>query len=156
MSGLLTNGWSQLSLPLTGLEQVPVDTQLTNGVNPQSAFVTAEQLKDFVFGNTAKATGTSAAGAITMNAGRGVITTESLSTAAGAVYTLTLTNSRIAAADIVIAQCRVGGTNTTVGPAVVTVTPAAGSAVINIRNTHAASALNGTIAVDFLVIKTSA
>ena len=157
MPGIATNGLSQLTNPFTGAELLAVDTQLASGISPQTAYVTLEQLKDFMFGNTAEGTGTSVAGAVTLNAGRGQIISEALSTAAGSVWTLTITNSRIAAADIVLASCRyMGGTNTTVGPAVVTVTPAAGSVVINVRNTHASSALNGTIVVDFVVIKAAA
>ena len=156
MPGIATNGLSQLANPFTGAELLAVDTQLASGISPQTAYVTLEQLKDFMFGNTAKGTGTSVAGAVTLNAGRGQITSEALTTAAGAVWTLTITNSRIAAADIVLASCRIGGTNTTVGPIVVTTTPAAGSVVINVRNTHASSALNGTIVVDFVVIKAAA
>src|ERR1039458_4476183 len=50
--------------------------------------------------------------AVTLNAaGSGVITTESLSSAAGSPYTLTLTNNMVAAADVVLATVQ-NGTNT--------------------------------------------
>lgn len=97
-------------------------------------------------------TATATAGAATLNKMAGVITTESLTTAAGADYTLTLTNSAIAAADMVFASVN-NGTNTTVGIAVNRVTPGAGQVVILIRNTHATATLNGTLKISFLVVK---
>lgn len=97
-------------------------------------------------------TAAATAGAATLSKSSGVITSEALTTAAGVVYTLTLTNTVIAATDQVFVSVG-NGTNTTVGPALVSVTPAAGSVVIVIRNTHASAALNGTIKVAFAVLK---
>jgi len=95
-------------------------------------------------------TATSTAGAATINTQTGVITTEALSTAAGATYTMTLTNSLIQAGSVVIPT--IGkGTATTGEPVVQFVTPAAGSCVILIRNVAAAAALNGTIKIGFVV-----
>lgn len=95
-------------------------------------------------------TATSTAGAATVNTQVGVITTEALVTAAAATYTFTLTNSLIQANSVVLVT--VGkGTATTGEPAVHFVTPAAGSAVILIRNDAAAAALNGTIKIGFTV-----
>lgn len=89
-------------------------------------------------------TGTAASGAITLNGTKAFITSEALTTAAGSDYTLTWTNSAATAVSIV--HCSVGnGTNTTVGVAPDGITPAAGSVVIKVRNTHASAALNGTI-----------
>jgi len=96
-------------------------------------------------------TATSTAAAATINKQVGKITTEALTTAAGATYTMTLTNSLIAATSAVFVS--VGkGTATTGEPVVQFVTPAAGSVVILIRNVSAAGALNGTITIDFLVV----
>ena len=96
-------------------------------------------------------TATSTAGAGTINAQTGVITTEALTTAAGSTYTMTLTNSYISANSIVMVT--VGkGTATAGEPVVQFVTPAAGSAVILIRNVSAATALNGTIKIGFMVV----
>ena len=93
---------------------------------------------------------TSTAAAATINKTSGQITTEALTTAAGATYTMTLTNSIIAATSIVLAT--VGkGTATTGEPVVQFVTPAAGSAVILVRNVAASAALNGTIKINFAV-----
>lgn len=97
---------------------------------------------------TAAATG----GAATLAQLSGKITSESLTTAAGADYTLTLTNSLIAATDMVVASVD-NGTNTTEGLAINRVTPGAGQVVIRVRNTNASAALNGTIVVSFVVAK---
>ena len=95
-------------------------------------------------------TGTSTAGAATVNTQVGRVTTEALTTAAGATYTFTLTNSLIRATSVVMAI--VGkGTATTGEPVVHFLTPAAGSAEILIRNVSAATALNGTITINFAV-----
>jgi len=102
--------------------------------------------------DTGTKTASATAGAATLNKTQGAITSESITTAAGSDYVLTLTNSAIAAADMVIATVQ-NGTNTTEGLSVQRVQPAAGSVVIRVRNTHASSALNGTIVVKFLVIK---
>lgn len=142
--------------PLTGVETIPADTNLSGGRSPQTEKLTTETLKNYIIGgniaNPSTRTASATAGAATLNSGYGVITSEALTTAAGAVYTLTLTNSAIAATDIVLVSVG-GGTNTTVGPSLAGVVPAAGSVVISVRNTHASSALNGTIKVSFSVIK---
>ena len=95
---------------------------------------------------------TAVAGAATLNKRAGKVTSAALTTAAGNNYTLTLTNSEIVAADLVLVTVD-NGTNTTVGIAVHRVTPGAGQVVILIRNTHATVALNGTVKVSFFVVK---
>lgn len=97
-------------------------------------------------------TATATAGAATLNADSGKITSEALTTAAGAVYTLTLTNSHVAAADIVNAKVCYG-TCTTGSPAITRITEASGSVVILVQNVHASAAFNGTIVVGFTVEK---
>lgn len=99
--------------------------------------------------DTGTKTAAATAGAATLNKNSGVITSEALTTAAGASYTLTLTNSVIAATDQVFASVQYG-TATTGSPAVVTVTPGAGSVVIVVQNISAATALNGTIKIAFV------
>lgn len=97
-------------------------------------------------------TATAVSGAATSNAYAGKVTTESLTTAAGATYTLTLTNNFIAVADVVLVN--VGrGSDTTGTPVVASVTPAAGSVVIIIQNIHATAAFNGTLQVGYRVLK---
>lgn len=102
--------------------------------------------------DTGTKTASATAGAATLNKMAGVITSESLSTAAGADYTLTLTNSDIAAADQVMASVQYG-TSTTGTPAIAMVDNSAGSVKITVQNIHASAALNGTILISFVVFK---
>jgi len=96
-------------------------------------------------------TATSTANAATINKQCGLITTEALTTAAGATYTMTVTNAAVNASSIVL--CTVGkGTCTAGMPAVAFVTAAAGSVVIILQNIHSANALNGTIKIGFMVM----
>lgn len=100
------------------------------------------------------ATAAATSGAATLNAKSGKITTEALTTAQNAIYTLTLTNSAIKAADIVLVSVA-NGTNTQGSPVVTRVQPAAGSATILVANLHAsAQALNGTLVISFMVVTT--
>ena len=98
-------------------------------------------------------TATATAGAATLSTLQGKITSEAITTAQNAIYTLTLTNTKIAAGDIVLASVG-NGTNTQGSPVVTRVSPANGSVVILVANLHAsAQAFNGTIVVSFSVIK---
>lgn len=102
--------------------------------------------------DTGTKTAAATAGAATLNKDAGVITTEALTTAAGASYTLTLTDSSIAAADQVFASVSYG--SATAGQPVVTrIKPASGSVVIVIQNIHASAALDGTLKIAFFVLK---
>lgn len=88
-------------------------------------------------------TATSTAAAASLSTQVGVITTEALTTAAGATYTFTLTNPLINANTLV--NTVVGkGTATTGGLVPIFTTPAAGSAVIILQNVTLA-AVNGTV-----------
>ena len=131
------------------------DTQLPGGQAPQTVDVTAAQMKNYVFGNTAAgtatATGNTTANAATLNAGRGKVTSTALTNAAAASTVLTLTNSTVAATSIVLVSVGLG-TATTGEPVVASVVPAAGSASITIKNVAAAAALNGTVVVSYVVI----
>lgn len=96
-------------------------------------------------------TATATAGAATLNNRFGKITTESLTTAQNAIYTLTITNSAVKAADLAFASVA-NGTNTQGTPMVVRVAPAAGSLVVTVANKHTtAEALNGTLVVSYAV-----
>jgi len=97
-------------------------------------------------------TATATGGAATLHTVLGKVTSEAITTAAGSDYVLTLTNQNIAAADHVFVSVA-NGTNTTEGLAVNRVQPAAGSCIIRIRNTHSASALNGTIVISYYVVR---
>lgn len=97
-------------------------------------------------------TATATAGAATLNKNSGKITSEALTTAAAAEYTLTLTNSAIAAADHVFASVAYG-TATAGTPVITRIKPAAGSCTILVKNDHATAAFDGTIVISFLVVK---
>ena len=97
-----------------------------------------------------KGTGTEAANAVTISNLCGVITTSSLNTAGGASYLITLTNTYIASTSVVLATYN-GGTNTTRNITIACV-PGSGTAAITIYNNTAATALNGTVIIDFIVI----
>lgn len=99
---------------------------------------------------TAHGTATAASGAATLNAQTGTITSEAITTAAGAAYTLTLTNSFVKAASVVLVNFK-NGTNSQGTLALGSVTEANGSVVIIFNNLHASQALNGTIKIGFSV-----
>lgn len=103
-----------------------------------------------LLGATASATSTSSAA--TVNAQRGYVTSEALTTAAGAAWTVTLTNNKIAVGSQVVATVE-NGTNTQGIPVVAqTKVTGAGTATIAVYNLHASQALNGTILVSFAVL----
>lgn len=97
-------------------------------------------------------TASASAGAATLNKTAGKITTEALTTAAAGTYTLTLTNSVIAATDMVFASVT-DGTATAGTPMIEKITPGSGSVVIRVKNDHATNAFDGTLVISFLVIK---
>jgi exosome complex RNA-binding protein Csl4 len=125
-------------------------TQLVDGVVTDDAtFAAGKQVR------LDSGTATATSGAATLNKQAGVITSESLTTAAAAAYTLTITNSLVAAGSIVLASVQ-SGTNTQGVLSIDSVTPDDGSVVIVVRNRHASQALNGTIKVSFVVINGAA
>lgn len=97
-------------------------------------------------------TATAASGAATLNKVQsGIITTESLSTAAAAEYTLTLTCDMITPNSIVMASAGLKGA-TTGTPGIGGVTPASGKVTITVTNLHASAAFNGTLEVMFFIV----
>jgi hypothetical protein len=129
---------------------VPVDTGQTGGASPQSMAGSLFQSAAAGLGDAIGNTATSTAAAATLNTIGGWITTESLSTAVGSTYSFTLTNSLITTKSLL----QIGmysKTNTGGLPQVVSITPAAGSAVIVWKNTGgtAQSAFNGTMTILF-------
>ncbi len=97
-------------------------------------------------------TATSTAGAVTFAGPSVVITTESLTTAALATYTLTITNSYVLATDIIEVTLQ-GGTSTTGTQLLQSAVPTAGQIVVKIYNAHATVALNGTLVLSVVVIR---
>lgn len=99
----------------------------------------------------AKGVATSTAAAATINKQSGVVTTESLTTAAASAYAFTLTNSQISSSSVVSAFL-MGGSNTTRGLEIRCI-PVAGSVAISIFNNNVAgTALNGTLIFGFEVL----
>lgn len=90
------------------------------------------------------ATGTATAGAATCSAQRCVLTSEALTTAAGATYTMTVTNTVVDATDVILCSLA-NGTNSAGDPRITRVTPGNDSFTILVINDHASAALNGTI-----------
>lgn len=100
-------------------------------------------------------TATASSSAATINALAGKVTSEGLTTAAGAAETITVNNSNVAAGDIVL--CSVAnGTNTQGVVVCGRVTPGSGSFTVAVENQHASQAFNGTVVVSFSVIKAAA
>lgn len=97
-------------------------------------------------------TATASSGSATLNKMAGKITTNSMTTAALGSFTLTVTNSTVASADMVFCSLAIGSlTNGT--PIIRAVTPGSGSFTVSIYNAHATSAFNGTVVVSFFVVK---
>lgn len=97
-------------------------------------------------------TASATAGAATLSKSAGKVTSEAITTAAAALYTLTITNTQVAAADLAFASVA-NGTNTQGSPIIEKVTAGAGTLTILVRNAHASQAFNGTIVVSFMVVK---
>jgi hypothetical protein len=94
-------------------------------------------------------TGAAKAGAIALSGVSGIITTEALGTAAGAIYTLEFTNSAIdESSNLLIAATN--GTNTGGTPALQSVVVGNGVATVVIRNIGAV-AFNGTLQLNFIL-----
>lgn len=101
---------------------------------------------------TAAVTLVSNAGTLSKRAGK--ITTEALTTAAGAAQVLTITNTLVAVGDIVRVN-RIGGTSDE-GTEVYYALAAAGSFTIILENRHASAAFDGTFIFFFEVVKQAA
>jgi len=95
-------------------------------------------------------TATSTTHAATINHTGGVITTESLTTAQNAEYTMTVTDNNISASSIVLASvCNGGASPNSHAPIYIgEVTPGAGTCTINVV---AGSTLNGQIVISYVV-----
>jgi hypothetical protein len=97
-----------------------------------------------------KVNGTEATNAVTASGVAGVITTSSLTTAGGASYAITWTNTVMTSTSVVLLTIA-GGTNTTEN-ITLKVIPGSGTATLTIYNNTAATALNGTIFISYLLM----
>ncbi len=159
MAGVYTNGLTAISTgapasgtynSVTGYELVPADTGRLIGANPSSVALSSFDVASLAVAMTGN-TQTSTANAATSNTFLGKIITEALTTAAGANYTMTLTNTLVAATSTVQARAYSLSNTTAANLSIFSITPAAGSVVILVRNNHAATALNGTIVICYQV-----
>ena len=126
--------------PLTHAE---VDANFTNLNTDKAGYITGEG--GIVTQATSKAT------AVTLNKKCGQITMNAAALAAATTMTFTLTNSTIAATDLLVLNHISGGT---AGSYLLNAQAAAGSASINVRNITAGS-LSEAIVIGFAVIKAS-
>ena len=124
--------------PLTHVE---VDANFTNLNTDKAGYITGEG------GTVTQAT--SKATAVTLDKKCGQITMNAASLAADTTVTFTLTNSTIAATDLLVLNHVSGGT---AGAYLLNAQAAAGSASINVRNVTA-GALAEAIVIGFAVIK---
>jgi hypothetical protein len=97
-----------------------------------------------------KANGVEASNAVTASGNAGVITTSSLTTAGGANYAITWTNTKITSTSVFAFTIQ-GGTNT-VQNITFTCAPGSGTATLTIFNNTAATSLNGTILIGYTVL----
>lgn len=153
VQALTENGVTISPVPLSNLPSasalVAVDVQTTGGRQPITVAATPFQIAAAaaeLISNTA----TSTVHAATLNTTGGLITTEALTTAAGATYTFTLTNALLVAGAAAPEISMKDGTNTAGGVQVTSITNAVGSTVIVFTNTGTA-AWNGTKLIAFHV-----
>lgn len=99
---------------------------------------------------TVSATGSGTSSSATLNTMAGVVTTPSMSSAAGATHVVTVSNSLVATTDIILASLTSASAGT---PILQYITPGTGSFTITILNAHASVAFNNTAKAAYLVIK---
>lgn len=141
-TGTFTGALAAASAALTGA--------LTAATATLSGLFTTNSIKV----DTGTKTATATAGAATLAKFAGVITSEALTTAAAAAYTLTITTTALGVAATDQAYASVAnGTNTQGVPVVTRVTCGTNTVTVVITNLHASEALNGTLKVSYLVVK---
>lgn len=99
----------------------------------------------------AKVNGTESANAVTASGMSGIITTSSLTTAGAASYAITWTNTFITTTSTILLSI-MGGSNNATNNISFTVTAGAGTSTLTIFNNTAATALNGTLLIGYLVV----
>lgn len=88
MSGFFTPGMSATPMPLTGSERIPLDTQLTRGLTPESAYLTTALLSAVGLGSVV-AIGAVASGNIAIDARLGSYFSVTINSTG---HTLTISN----------------------------------------------------------------
>lgn len=97
-----------------------------------------------------KANGTEAANAVTASGNAGIITTSTLSVAAGSTYAITWTNTKITATSVIGLTVQ-GGTNANQNINF-TVVPGTGTATLTIYNSDSVTSISGTIFIGYSVL----
>jgi hypothetical protein len=150
-AGLYTNGLPQV-LPggpypnLSVRALIGADTGLASGQSPQTVAAKAFDVAA-IAGELVSNQATSTAHAATLNTVGGMVTTEALTTAPGATYTFTLTDSLITATTPLIVAIH-NSTNSGGQLAPTSVVVGAGTATLVFTNVGTA-ALNGTVNIEF-------
>lgn len=145
-----TGGVQPVYAQLSSLAEISADTLGTGGMQPTTVAALAAQIAMIAVAMVKNAQ-TSTVHAATSNTFSGSITTEALTTAAGATYTFTLTNSLIAAVSTATTFANIlfdvrSVTNTVGGLTPVSSTAGAGSTVLTFIN-NGTAALNGTMII---------
>jgi hypothetical protein len=105
-------------------------------------------------GQTAVTQTSSITTGVTCSAYSGVITTVSQTLAAGAEAEFTVTNTLVAATDVVVASIK---THTSAGSFIVATSATAdGSFKLHLTNIHASTAGNNVLVINFIVLKAAA
>ncbi len=135
---------------LSSLSEISADTEVASGSPPQTVAAFACQIAMLACAMV-KNTQTSTVHAATSNTISGQIVTEALTTAAGATYTMTLTNSLLAVAPAAGTYSQIlfdirSGTNTKAGMVPSSYTVGSGTVDLVFTNTGTA-ALNGTMVI---------
>lgn len=147
-----TGGPQPVYAQLGAIAEISADTEAPRGGQPQTVAAFAAQVAMIACAMSINHQ-TSTVHAATSNTFSGSVTTEALTTAAGAVYTFTLTNSLIAAATAagvfsnILFDIR-SGTNTIEGMTPTSSTAGAGSTVLTFTN-NGSAALNGTMVISW-------
>ena len=125
--------------------------------NIDPTFASGAKIGVFTGGSTVTQASSRSTG-VTINALSGTITTDTTSLAAGASAEFTVTNSSVAADDVILLTQRSGSSLVAgvAGVAIVqVVTVAAGSFIISVQNGSSTTADTGAIIINFLVMKAS-
>jgi hypothetical protein len=121
--------------------------------NTEPVEADASALAEAAIGGASNNAATAVSGAATLNnATSGTVTSESLSTAVGAIYTLTLTSNLIKATSLVFPVVSLGS-STQGTPCAIHVTPAQGSVQIRVKNIDSTNAFNGTLKIGFAIFQ---
>lgn len=117
-----------------------------NTINPTAGTLTADKL---VLTKAAYTQGTSKTTAVPITTYAGIITTVALSDAANASFSFDVTNSAIAATNVVLVSVDENGST---GFAVVAAASATGKFTVKVKNVDASAALNAAIKIHYTIL----